>query len=109
MQEEWGEKLTAFLRQRASIRVFLHLRDARHPGLPIDEEVAAFLQTIRRPDQIVLEVFTKADKLNAKERGALQRDFPGGLFVSVLKKQGIDRLLAAVHDHLFGGSDAPSS
>ena len=52
---------------------------------------------MKSPDQHILRVFTKIDKLNQKELGALKRDFPGALMVSNTKKRGIEKLVTTIH------------
>ncbi|WP_345990723.1 ribosome biogenesis GTP-binding protein YihA/YsxC [Sulfurimonas sp. HSL1-2] len=105
LKSDWEKNLTDFITQREQIRVFVHLVDARHPDLPIDRSVADYLEQIRRPGQTVLRVFTKSDKLNQKELGALLRDYPGALIVSSSKKRGITKLAARLYDLLTGTDD----
>ena len=102
LKEQWQKDLTNFLLGRDAIRVFVHLRDARHPQLAIDEETKAFLASIKKGDQIVLEVFTKADKLSQKERAALKKVHPDALLVSSVKGTGIEELRKKIVEHLFG-------
>ena len=96
LKSDWEKNLTDFIAERQQIKVFVHLVDARHPGLEIDRSVSEYLEQICREDQTVLRVFTKSDKLNQKELGALRRDFPGALIVSSSKKRGISRLVEQV-------------
>ncbi len=100
IKHDWEKNLTEFIAERAQIRVFVHLIDARHPDLPIDRSVAEYLERIAAPSQRILRVFTKADKLNQKELGALRRDYPGALIVSSSKKRGIGKLNALLFDLL---------
>lgn len=67
----WEKNLLEFLEQRRSIKLFLHLIDSRHPKLKIDLEVGDFLKKLCKGDQRVLEIFTKADKLNNQEKSRL--------------------------------------
>lgn len=97
IKSDWEKNLTAYVAQRRQIRIFIHLVDARHPDLEIDRSVAAFLEEIRRPDQHVLRVYTKIDKLNQKELSALKRADPGALMVSNTKKRGMERLTETIH------------
>lgn len=106
LKGDWEKNLTDFITQRDRIRVFVHLVDARHPDLPIDRSVAEYLEQVRRPGQQVLRVFTKADKLNQKELGALLRDHPGALVVSSSKKRGIAKLAALLYSILSGETHA---
>ena len=101
-QKEWQKNLTDFINSRVSIRSFVHLLDARHPFMEIDNEVREYLKSIIRSDQKVLEIFTKMDKLNQKELSKLKREFPDALFVSNLKKRGIDRASEKIFDSIFG-------
>ena len=102
LKSDWEKNLTDFITQRRQIKVFVHLIDARHPDLEIDRSVAEYLAQICREDQTVLRVFTKSDKLNQKELGALLRDHPGALVVSSSKKRGIAKLTAKLYSILTG-------
>jgi len=102
MQEEWSRNLNYFIKNRASIRVFVHLLDARHPNQKIDQDVREYLKSIKRDDQKILEIFTKTDKLNQKELSKLKRDYKDGIFVSNLKKRGIEEANQKIFASLFG-------
>ncbi|HFC03938.1 MAG TPA: YihA family ribosome biogenesis GTP-binding protein, partial [Nitratifractor salsuginis] len=102
LKEVWQKNLVEFIRHRTAIRLFIHLRDARHPHAKIDDEVERYIKEFLRPDQRYLTVFTKADKLNQKERGALLRDFPGAILISNLKKNGQERIQQAIFESIFG-------
>ncbi|WP_456452231.1 ribosome biogenesis GTP-binding protein YihA/YsxC [Hydrogenimonas sp.] len=107
MKYEWQRSLNAFIKNRRTIRLFVHLRDARHPNERIDDEVRDYIATFIGPDQCYLEVFTKSDKLNQKELGALLRDHPGALVVSNLKKRGIEKLERLIFDIVIKGAPCP--
>ncbi|HIP59248.1 MAG TPA: YihA family ribosome biogenesis GTP-binding protein [Campylobacterales bacterium] len=100
-KKAWQKSLTEFIAERSSIRLFVHLLDARHPNMPIDQDVRNYLQSIKRGDQEILEIFTKADKLNQKQLGALKRDYPGALNISNLKKSGIQKATDQIFELLF--------
>lgn len=100
LKTDWEKNLTDFIANRRQIKVFVHLVDARHPALEIDASVEEYLARICRPDQVVLRVFTKSDKLNQKELGALLRDHPGAVIVSSSKKRGIAKLCALLYQLL---------
>jgi len=101
MKNEWQKNLTNFLNKRSSIRLFIHLVDSRHRSLDIDKNVDDYVKTILRSDQKLLRIFTKADKLNQKEKSALRKDFPNALLTSSSKKNGIDKALMSIFDSLF--------
>jgi len=105
LKSDWEANLTDFISRREQIKVFVHLVDARHPDLAIDHSVAEYLEQICRDDQVILRVFTKSDKLNQKELGALIRDYPGSLIVSSSKKRGIAKLVSTLYSILGGSSD----
>jgi GTP-binding protein len=100
-RELWEENLTKFLYERLAIKIFLLLRDARHPKMEIDDEVKWFLEDFERKDFVIQEVFTKIDKLTKNELGALKRNNPTAIFVSSSSKVGLDTLLERVHSALF--------
>ncbi len=102
-REIWEENLTKFLYERSSIKLFLLLRDSRHPKMEIDDDVKEFLSSLHRQDYKIQEVFTKIDKLTKNELGALKRSKPEALFISSESKVGIDTLLSSVKSALFGG------
>jgi GTP-binding protein len=106
LKSDWEKNLTDFIARREQIKVFVHLIDARHPDLEIDRSVDEYLEQICRPDQVILRVFTKSDKLNQKELGALLRDHPGAIVVSSSKKRGIAKLAKRLYDILFGADSA---
>ncbi len=101
-REIWEENLTKFLYERSSIKLFLLLRDSRHPKMEIDDDVKEFLSSFHRQDYKIQEVFTKIDKLTKNELGALKRSKPDALFISSESKVGIDTLLSSVKSALFG-------
>jgi len=101
IKSQWQRALTQFIAEREQIKLFVHLIDARHPDLDIDADVDNYLNEIVEGDQVLLHVFTKMDKLNQKELGALRRQYPGSLMVSNTKKRGIDKLTQIIHSILF--------
>ncbi len=101
LKEVWQKNLVEFIKHRVSIRLFIHLRDARHPHAKIDDDVEEYISEFIRPDQRYLTVFTKIDKLNQKERSKLKRDFPGSITVSNLKKNGHDRVHVEILQTIF--------
>jgi GTP-binding protein len=105
LKEVWQNNLVEFIKHRVSIRLFIHLRDARHPHAKIDDDVENYISDFIRPDQKYLTVFTKIDKLNQKERNKLKREFPGSITVSNLKKNGHDRVHQEILQTIFGVYD----
>ena len=98
----WQKNLVEFIKHRVSIRVFIHLRDARHPNAGIDKDVDAYVKKFIRGDQLYLNVFTKIDKLNMKEKTALKKAFPGCITISNSKRIGYDRIHQKIFEHIFG-------
>jgi len=102
LKEVWQKNLVEFIENRVSIRLYIHLRDARHPNAKIDRDVAKYISEFIRPDQKYLTIFTKIDKLNQKERAKLKRDFPGSIAISNFKKRGQDRVHQEIFKSVFG-------
>ncbi len=105
LKEVWQKNLVEFIEQRTSIRLFIHLRDARHPHAKIDDDVQKYIAELIRPDQRYLTVFTKMDKLNQKERAKLKKEFPDAITLSNLKRNGHDRVHYEILDTIFGISE----
>ncbi|MEF3191727.1 MAG: ribosome biogenesis GTP-binding protein YihA/YsxC [Campylobacterales bacterium] len=101
-QEAWSRKLTRFLQERTTIKLFLHLVDARHPEQPNDEEMRLFIDSLMMGDQRLLTILTKADKINQKERAYALKCHPHALLVSSFSKEGIEALRSKVISGLFG-------
>lgn len=102
LKEEWQRNLTEYIKRRVSIRVFVHLVDSRHPFLEIDQAVHTYLSEIVRPDQRILRIFTKLDKLKQSEISVIKKNFPDAILVSSSSKKGIDKALQAIFLTLFG-------
>ena len=102
LKEDWNKNLTGYLEKRPCLQIFVHLIDARHKDLVIDKNVDAFLKSIKRGDQIIINAFTKTDKLKQNDLAKLKRENPDGIFVSNLKKRGLDQLRDKITEHLFG-------
>jgi GTP-binding protein len=102
IKKEWHKNLTDFLEKRPSLQIFVHLIDARHTNLDIDASVDEFLNHIKRGDQIILNAFTKIDKLKQSDLQKLKREYPDGIFISNLKNKGINILEQNISQYLFG-------
>ena len=101
-KELWQKNLLEYIQNRVAIRLFIHLRDARHPNTEIDNRVAKFLEEHIRDDQKLLTIFTKGDKLNQKEMSKLKREFPGSIVISNLKRRGQERVHQEILSYIFG-------
>ncbi|MFT2697463.1 ribosome biogenesis GTP-binding protein YihA/YsxC, partial [Helicobacter pylori] len=71
LKKEWEGFLWELLSVRVSIKLFIHLVDARHLNLEIDKNAKENIQALLRPDQAYLSLFTKFDKLNKNEQHRL--------------------------------------
>lgn len=103
LKSDWESNLTNFITDREQIKIFVHLIDCRHPDLEIDASVHDYLEQICTPEQTVLRVFTKIDKLNQKELSELKKRFPGALMVSNTKKRGVSAIVDAIYSILKRG------
>lgn len=102
LKAAWNKNLTGYLEKRQNLQIFVHLIDSRHPGLAIDNNVDEFLNTHKRGDQIIINAFTKIDKLKQNDLQKLKRKYPEGIFITNLKKKGMEDLQNAITGHLFG-------
>lgn len=102
LKKDWNKNLTGYLEQRPCLQIFVHLIDARHPELAIDKNVDEFLESIKRGDQIIIHAFTKIDKLKQNDLQKLKRSYPNGIFISNLKKRGLEQLQNKITGYLFG-------
>jgi GTP-binding protein len=101
-QENWQKNLNSFIANRFNIKLFVQLRDARHPKLEIDNQVYDYLNFIKKTDQQILTIFTKSDKLKQNELAKLKQEYPESIFVSNLKKRGIKEANDKIYSTLFG-------
>ncbi len=76
LKKEWEGFLWELLSVRVSIKLFIHLVDARHLNLEIDKNAKENIQDLLRPDQAYLSLFTKFDKLNKNEQHRLFLNAP---------------------------------
>ena len=83
LKAEWNRNLTAYLEQRPNLQIFVHLIDSRHPLLDIDKNVDEFLKTIKRGDQIIVQAFTKIDKLKMNDLAKFKREYPEGILYQI--------------------------
>ena len=102
LKEVWQKNLVEFIQKRVSIRLYIHLRDARHPNTQIDRDVERYISEFVKPDQRYLTVFTKIDKLKQKERARLKRDFPEAITLSNPKRDGRESLHREIFETVFG-------
>ena len=105
MKYDWEKNLTDYIAEREQIKLFIHLVDCRHPYLDIDTQVSEFLFDNVRPNQVILQIFTKIDKLNQKEQSALRREFPNAMTVSSSKKRGTHKITKVIYDILMAKDD----
>jgi len=102
LKRDWNKNLTEFLEKRPNLQIFVHLIDSRHSELDIDKSVDEFLRYIKKGDQLILNAFTKTDKLTQADLHKLKLKYPDGIFISNLKNKGIDILEATISKYLFG-------
>ncbi len=110
VQQAWSKTLDIYFRERASLRGLVLVSDIRHEPNRFELQLLAWCREAGLP---VLLVLNKADKLsrNQAAQAVLQRRKvladPSGLLqvlpFSALKKEGLDRLRAAVGQLLLGG------
>jgi GTP-binding protein len=100
--KDWEKNLTGYIANRFNIKVFVILVDSRHTNLEIDKNVYELINSMKNPDQQILKVFTKIDKLKQNELAKLKRENPNQIFVSNLKNRGIKEANQKIYEILFG-------
>lgn len=105
IKSDWEKNLTDYIAQREQIKIFIHLIDSRHPHLEIDSSVSDFLFENVREGQVILQIFTKIDKLNQKEQNALRREFPNAMSVSSAKKRGLSKINQVIYEILHSADE----
>ncbi len=104
-KSQWGAHLLEFLHYRSSIKLFIHLIDSRHQDLELDQIMQESLKQLCKPDQKVLKIYTKCDKLTANQRAALAQK--GRLLISQDEKifkadqGGRQKVLDSIFQELF--------
>lgn len=101
IQQQWRKNLSEFLRCRIHIRAFLHLIDSRHDSLENDENLSEFMAEFIRPDQKILRIYTKADKLNQSGKAKIKAKDKNAILVSAAKKTGINELKEQIFNALY--------
>lgn len=94
LQEKWQRNLVEFLQKRSSIKLFVFLRDSRHADLAQDDRVLEFLQNIKRGDQEILSIFTKADKLSKSALNTLKSQ--GAILSSINPPKKIQHKISSI-------------
>lgn len=102
-QREWQKNLDHFIKNRPQIRVFIHLIDSRHFDTKIDNDIRDYLESFVRPDQQILNIYTKADKINQSAKSAILKFDPNAILVSNLKKSGLQKAFDLIIKGVFGG------
>ena len=102
MHKSWEKNLSEFLQKRDYIRAFLHLIDSRHGELQKDNDLSEFLSAFVRPDQKILRIYTKADKLNQSQKAKIKALDKNAILVSAAKKTNISELREQIYCALFG-------
>ena len=87
LKEVWQKNLVEFIQNRVSIRLFIHLRDARHPHAKIDDDVKTYIADFIRPDQRYLTVFTKDRQTQSKRTGKIKTGISGVYYGIKLEKE----------------------
>lgn len=101
MQDEWQKNLVDFIKKRSYIRLFIFLIDSRHFDLQIDKDLESFLHTFLKPDQKILKIYTKCDKLNQSAKASLKKYDKNAILVSTLDKFGINTALESIYESVF--------
>jgi len=105
IKEEWAKFLNKFIKNRVSIKIYIYLIDSRHTDLEIDNNIINYLENAIQPDQLLLKIYTKSDKLNQSQKSKILFNNKDALLVSNTKLQGIDKVNKRIFDFLFTNQD----
>ena len=100
---KWQKNLSEFIKKRRTIRLFIHLYDARHIDELIDRSVKEYINGFIGQDQCYIEVFTKSDKLKQKDIAKVYAKCPNAILVSSLKKRKVEVLEELIFDIVIRG------
>jgi len=106
-RKRWGKDIQEYLKNRSTLRLILHLVDARHPPTVLDEEFFFWMASNGMPFAVIL---TKADKLSKNkltQSVAHTRKVLGSMNIEVPlipssadSGSGIDEVQKLIHDFL---------
>jgi len=110
LRAQWGELVGSYVRSRECLVGVVVLVDARHPLMPLDRQLIAWLGDARQK----LVLLTKADKLSRAQqqktlqdvRAELPRDEV--LLFSSVSKQGVDQCRDLLEQWLAAGRENKS-
>lgn len=106
LQRAWGQAITAYLTSRKTLRLVVHLIDARHDPNQADLDLITLLEHARVPTLIVA---TKVDKLKASDRRRALKVLRDGLGLdeealvipfSAITKEGLGELWSVIDRYL---------
>ncbi|MFC1706859.1 GTPase HflX [Planctomycetota bacterium] len=96
----------ATLREAADADLILEVLDASHPDVTTHHDVVTeVLGRLGAESVPRLVVLNKVDRLSSREVWAAPVLWPGAAVVSARTGQGLDRLLGAIEDNLYEGSE----
>lgn len=101
MQNLWQKNLSEFIQNRPYIRVFVVLVDSRHFDLDIDKNLFEFLCKFVKPDQKIIKIYTKSDKLNQSAKAALKKHDQEAILVSVSNVSSVNLALENIFEGVF--------
>jgi GTP-binding protein len=112
-QAAWKRAITSYIMGRRSLRLAVHLIDARHPPTPRDHELLDLLDEAAVPTLIVA---TKVDKLKQSERATLSTRLRNHLGIdeaalvvpcSAVTGEGIREIWETVERQITTGNAGP--
>lgn len=81
-RERWGRDIQGYLSMRSTLRLILHLVDARHPPSKLDEEFLYWMASNEKPFSVIL---TKSDKMSKNKVSASK-----SRVIRILKEMNIE-------------------
>jgi len=85
LRGQWQALVGAYLQGRPALAGVVVIMDARHPLMPLDQQLIEWLGDTRK-----LLLLAKSDKLSRAEQGALRKKFGDALLFSSVTRQGVE-------------------
>ena len=85
LRGQWQALVGAYLQGRPALAGVVVIMDARHPLMPLDQQLIEWLGDTRK-----LLLLAKSDKLSRGEQGALRKKLKDALLFSSITRQGVE-------------------
>lgn len=103
LKDSWNKNIGCYLENRSNIKIFIHLIDSRQFDMQIDDEIKDYLNLIKKPHQSILNIYTKSDKINQRQKSMVLKKDSNAIFSSSKNFKNIDYIREIIFKKLFSG------